>query len=66
MITILSTVAATIILGAVAQRYLKYRDLKKSDDGANRIVTYIYNRVTTNGSIDLTLDGKKITLVQKK
>ena len=58
--------AGTILVFYIILTMLRRHDNRVAQQGFLRAVTHIFKQIKTKGTIDLILDGEKITLVATK
>lgn len=65
IIEILLGLIAIMLLVLIAKPFFNSFLRKQQDRGAQIATTHIFNQVKTAGFIDIILDGRRITLVEK-
>ena len=64
-ITIILTIIVLALSYQSVKTFFKNRDTKNFQAGMNQAVTQIYNQIKKTKKMDLILDGKKITMIEK-
>lgn len=64
-ITIILTVAVAALSYQSIKVFFRTRDTKNFQAGMNQTANQVYNQIKETGKIDLVLDGKKMTVIEK-